>query len=106
MAISRGVALLGTNGGIYLYRVTSSLDLTDVKGGFIKSIVFAVIVSSICCFQGYFCHMRKNGHGAKAVGLATISGVVLSCVMILIADYVVTSLSHVGVAGGQCGASN
>jgi phospholipid/cholesterol/gamma-HCH transport system permease protein len=35
--------------------------------------------------------MRKDGFGAKAVGLATISAVVLSCVMILIADYVVTS---------------
>jgi phospholipid/cholesterol/gamma-HCH transport system permease protein len=86
-----GVLLLGTDGGIYLHRISSSLDITDIKGGFIKSIVFAVIVSSICCFQGYFCHMRKTGHGAKAVGLATISGVVLSCVMILIADYVVTS---------------
>ena len=83
--------LLGTNGGVYLYRVSSSLDASDVKGGFIKSIVFALIVSSVCCFQGYFCHMNRKGHGAKAVGLATISGVVLSCVMILIADYVVTS---------------
>ena len=86
-----GVVLLGTNGGIYLYRLSSALDVADIRGGFIKSIVFAVIVSSICCFQGYFCHMRKNGYGAKAVGLATISGVVVSCVMILIADYVVTS---------------
>lgn len=86
-----GVVLLGTDGGVYLDRISSSLEITDVRGGFIKSVVFAVLVSSICCFQGYFCHMRKTGHGAKAVGLATISGVVLSCVMILIADYVVTS---------------
>ena len=86
-----GVLLLGTNGGTYWYRVQSSLDIVDIRGGFIKSLVFAVIVSSICCFQGYFCHMRSDGFGAKAVGLATISAVVLSCVMILIADYVVTS---------------
>jgi phospholipid/cholesterol/gamma-HCH transport system permease protein len=86
-----GVLLLGTPGGTYWYRVQSSLDMTDVRGGFIKSLVFAAIVASICCFQGYFCHMRKDGFGAKAVGLATISAVVLSCVMILIADYVVTS---------------
>jgi phospholipid/cholesterol/gamma-HCH transport system permease protein len=85
------VVLLGTSGGTYLYRISSSLDISDIRGGFIKSIVFAVVVSAICCFQGYYCHTRKNGHGAKAVGLATISGVVLSCVMILIADYVVTS---------------
>ena len=86
-----GVVLLGTNGGTYLYRIQASLDIVDVRGGFIKSLVFAVIVTVVCCFQGYFCHMRKDGYGAKAVGMATISAVVISCVMILIADYVVTS---------------
>jgi len=86
-----GVVLLGTNSGTYFYRVTASVDIVDVRGGFIKALVFAVIVSVTCCFQGYFCHMRTTGFGAKAVGLATISAVVLSCVMILIADYVVTS---------------
>ena len=86
-----GVLLLGTNAGTYFYRVQSSVDIVDVRGGFIKALVFAVIVSTICCFQGYFCHMRTQGFGAKAVGLATISAVVLSCVLILIADYVVTS---------------
>jgi phospholipid/cholesterol/gamma-HCH transport system permease protein len=35
--------------------------------------------------------MRSDSHGAKSVGLSTTSAVVLSCVMILIADYVVTS---------------
>ena len=86
-----GVLLLGTNAGTYFYRVQSSINMVDVRGGFIKSLVFALIVSCVCCFQGYFCHMRSDGYGAKAVGLATISAVVLSCVMILIADYVVTS---------------
>ena len=86
-----GVLLLGTNGGTYFYRVQSSLNMVDVRGGFIKAFVFAIIVSCICCFQGYFCHMRTDGYGAKAVGLATVSAVVISCVMILIADYVVTS---------------
>jgi phospholipid/cholesterol/gamma-HCH transport system permease protein len=35
--------------------------------------------------------MRSDGYGAKGVSLSTTSAVVLSCVMILIADYVVTS---------------
>lgn len=86
-----GVLLLGTNGGVYFYRVQSSLNMVDIRGGFIKALIFGAIVSCICCFQGYFCHMRTDGYGAKAVGLATVSAVVLSCVMILIADYVVTS---------------
>jgi phospholipid/cholesterol/gamma-HCH transport system permease protein len=86
-----GALMLGTNGGTYWYRVQSSVAMVDVRGGFIKALVFAAIVSCICCFQGYFCHMRPDGYGAKAVGLATISAVVLSCVIILISDYVITS---------------
>ncbi len=87
-----GVLLVGTNGGTYVYHVQSSLNMADIRGGFIKSLVFAAIVSSVCCFQGYFCHMRTDAYGAKSVGLATISAVVLSCVLILISDYVLTSL--------------
>jgi len=87
-----GVVLLGANAGTYLHRVQASMEMKDVTEGFIKAIVFAVIVSTVCCYQGYFAHMRTDSHGAKAVGLATTSAVVLSCVLILVADYVVTSL--------------
>ncbi len=87
-----GVVILGVNSGIYFYRVQASVELKDVTDGFIKAMVFAVIVSTICCYQGYFAHMRTDSHGAKAVGLSTTSAVVLSCVLILVADYVVTSL--------------
>ena len=87
-----GVLLLGANAGTYFYRVQASLEMKDITDGFIKAIVFAVIVSTVCCYQGYFAHMRTDSHGAKAVGLSTTSAVVLSCVLILVSDYVVTSL--------------
>ena len=87
-----GVVLLGVNAGTYFYRVQSSVELKDVTDGFIKALVFAVIVATVCCYQGYFAHLRTDSHGAKAVGLSTTSAVVLSCVLILVADYVVTSL--------------
>jgi len=86
-----GVLLLGANAGTYFYRVQASMEMKDVTDGFIKAIVFAFIVSTVCCYQGYFAHMRTDSHGAKAVGLATTSAVVLSCVLILVSDYVVTS---------------
>ena len=86
-----GVVLLGADQGTYFSRVQSSVEFVDIRDGFIKTLVFAVLVSTICCFQGYFTHMRSDSHGAKSVGLSTTSAVVLSCVMILIADYVVTS---------------
>ena len=86
------VLLLGANASTYVYRVQTSMDMKDITDGLIKSIVFAVIVSTVCCYQGYFTHMRTDSHGAKAVGLSTTSAVVLSCVLILVSDYVVTSL--------------
>jgi phospholipid/cholesterol/gamma-HCH transport system permease protein len=87
-----GVLLLGANASTYVYRVQTSMDLKDITDGLIKAMVFAVIVSTVCCYQGYFAHMRTDSHGAKAVGLSTTSAVVISCVLIMVSDYVVTSL--------------
>ena len=87
-----GVMLLGLNAGVYSHSIQSNVDMKDLTDGFIKAIVFAVIVATVCCYQGYYVHMRKDSHGAKAVGLATTSAVVTSCVLILVSDYVVTSL--------------
>ena len=86
------VVLLGANAGTYFHRVQASLEMKDLTDGFIKAVVFAVIVVTVCCYQGYFTHMRQDSHGAKAVGLSTTSAVVLSSVLILVADYIVTSL--------------
>ncbi|MGO9136052.1 MAG: MlaE family ABC transporter permease [Syntrophales bacterium] len=86
------VVLLGANAGTYFHRVQASLDMKDLTDGFAKAVVFAVIVVTVCCYQGYFTHMRRDSHGAKAVGLSTTSAVVLSSVLILVADYIVTSL--------------
>jgi phospholipid/cholesterol/gamma-HCH transport system permease protein len=86
-----GCVLLGVNSGTYFYRVVASTQLDDIMGGFYKSIVFGLLVVTICCFQGYFTHMRTDSFGAKSVSLSTTSAVVISCVMILISDYVVTS---------------
>jgi phospholipid/cholesterol/gamma-HCH transport system permease protein len=87
-----GVVLLGVNEGAYFYRINSYVEMTDIQGGFIKSTVFALLVSTICCYQGYFTHLRSDGYGSKSVSISTTTAVVLSCVMILVADYVVTSL--------------
>jgi phospholipid/cholesterol/gamma-HCH transport system permease protein len=86
-----GVILMGANSGAYTYRVDASVEWLDVRGGFIKSIVFSVLVITICCFQGFFTHMRTDSYGSRSVSLSTTSAVVISCVMILVADYVVTS---------------
>ena len=85
-----GSVLLGLNPGLYFTRVETSVAMVDVTGGFIKSLVFAVIVVSICCYQGYYTHTRAE-FGAKGVSQSTTSAVVLSCVSVLIADYALTT---------------
>ncbi|MBF0450759.1 MAG: ABC transporter permease [Candidatus Magnetomorum sp.] len=87
-----GVILLGINPALYIKGMESSVVMTDVTGGFIKSIVFSIIVSTICLYQGYYTHRRADGFGAKGVSNATTDAVVMSCVIVLIADYVLTSL--------------
>lgn len=87
-----GVLLLGINEGAYFYRIQSSVTMTDVSGGFLKAVIFAVLVSTVCCHQGYYTHLRRDSVGPAAVGNATTSAVVISCSLILMADYVLTSI--------------
>lgn len=86
-----GSKLLGMNAGIYFYRVQSSVDMSDVNEGFIKSVFFALTVITVSCFQGYYTHLRKEGFGAKGVSLSTTTAVVQACVIVLIVDYILTS---------------
>lgn len=83
--------LLGLNSGRYFSGIESSVVLADVNGGFLKAFVFAIIVITTCCYQGYHVHLRGDAKGPVAVGKATTSAVVTSCVLILISDYVLTS---------------
>ncbi|GFH63041.1 MAG: ABC exporter permease [Candidatus Desulfovibrio kirbyi] len=86
-----GVLLLNVNEGAYFYRIASSVTMTDIGGGFIKSVVFGLLVTTVCCHQGYNAHHRRDSVGPAAVGNATTSAVVISCVLILVSDYALTS---------------
>ena len=86
-----GSVLLGINPGSFFYWMESSVDMHDINGGFLKSIVFALVVAVICCYQGFYTHHQKEGFGAKGVSQSTTRAVVISCVLILITDYVLTS---------------
>ncbi|MEF2143843.1 MAG: ABC transporter permease [Desulfovibrionaceae bacterium] len=87
-----GVLLLGANEGVYFYRIEQSLEWSDISGGFVKSLIFGIVVCTVSCFQGYFTHLRKDGVGPEGVSQATTHAVVMSCVLILMSDYVLTSL--------------
>lgn len=86
-----GVCMLGINEGVYFYKISHAVTMSDVSGGFIKALVFGLLVATVCCHQGYYAHLRRDSVGPEAVGNATTSAVVISCVLILAADYVLTS---------------
>jgi phospholipid/cholesterol/gamma-HCH transport system permease protein len=58
--------------------------LLDPVIGFVKSVAFGFIVTSIACYKGYY-----TGGGAVGVGDSTTQAAVLSCVFILVADLLV-----------------
>ncbi len=86
-----GSVILGLNPAVYFFRVQSGVAMDDLIGSGLKSIVFAVVVATICCFQGFYTHLRPEGFGAKGVSFSTTSAVVISCVLVLITDYIMTS---------------
>jgi phospholipid/cholesterol/gamma-HCH transport system permease protein len=56
--------------------------------GFYKSFVFAIIISTVPAFYGYY----VKG-GALEIGKAGTKSVVVSCILILIADYIVAAIA-------------
>jgi phospholipid/cholesterol/gamma-HCH transport system permease protein len=82
-----GVKLLGLDQGVYFGQMESSVVLKDVADGLLKSVAFGLIISWVCTFKGYF-----TERGAEGVSRSTTSAVVFSSVLVLIGDYVLTSV--------------
>ena len=73
--------------GIFFERIQTFVKFSDVRMLLVKSALFGVIVSTICCKRGF----HASG-GARGVGEATAKAVVSSIVAIFAADYIVTTL--------------
>lgn len=88
-----GVKLLGANEGAFFASMYNDVEFEDIYMGFVKSLIFGLLIVWICSSKGYFVHLeRKGGFGAEGVSRATTSAVVLSSVAILVFDYFLTSL--------------
>jgi phospholipid/cholesterol/gamma-HCH transport system permease protein len=81
--------LLDVNPTVYMKRTFDYLEMADVYGGLLKAVVFGGIIALISCQRGF----NASG-GAQGVGQATTGAVVVSCVLILISDYVMTALLY------------
>ena len=82
-----GTRSLGFNPGAYLTNTVNFLQWQDVSSGLIKSAVFGFIIALMGCYHGF--HSRG---GAQGVGRATTNAVVSASILILAANYVLTSL--------------
>jgi phospholipid/cholesterol/gamma-HCH transport system permease protein len=61
----------------------------DIFSGLIKSVVFAIVICVISCYEGL-----NTKEGAEGVGKATTSSVVRSFILIIAADCLLTALLY------------
>jgi phospholipid/cholesterol/gamma-HCH transport system permease protein len=82
-----GVYKLGFNAGTYLQRTIEFLEPLDVISGLVKAAAFGFLVALMGCYHGY-----RSGRGAQGVGAATTNAVVSASILILVANYGITTL--------------
>ena len=79
----------------YFDNLTQWLNFNDVLVGFLKGMVFGMLVSVIACAFGF----RTTG-GSEGVAKSTTSAVVWSFVMIIISDYVLVRIAFLFLPTG------
>ncbi|HEY5338180.1 MAG TPA: ABC transporter permease [Rhizomicrobium sp.] len=78
---------LGFNGAVYLKNTADFVTGHDVQSGLIKAAVFGFIIALMGCYSGF-----NSKGGAQGVGTATTNAVVSSSILILAANYLLTSI--------------
>ena len=86
-----GSLLLGVDSGIYWSSVEQAVEARDIRECFIKAASFGLLAVTICASQGFHADRCSSATGARAVSAATTRAVVLSSIIILVADYVISS---------------
>jgi phospholipid/cholesterol/gamma-HCH transport system permease protein len=78
---------LGFNGATYIKNTVDFVTNGDVSSGVIKAAVFGFVIALMGCYNGF----HSKG-GAQGVGAATTNAVVSSSILILAANYFLTSV--------------
>lgn len=81
-----GVQLMGVDAGAFWSQTQQAVELGDVSEGIVKSMAFGLVCSLIAVYEGY--HAEPTAAG---VGLATTRTVVVSSVLTLLVDYMLTA---------------
>ena len=82
-----GVQFFGIDQGQFWSQMRGSVEVADVRQGLVKGAAFGVACSLIAVYEGY--HAEPTAEG---VGRATTRTVVISAVVTLILDYILTAL--------------
>ncbi|MBL0691491.1 MAG: ABC transporter permease [SAR324 cluster bacterium] len=80
------VSLLGLDPGLYFNKIDDFMEVRDLVNSSLKAAIFGLILTVVGSYQGF-----NTSGGAKGVGKATTSAVVISAVLILAFDYLLTS---------------
>ena len=82
-----GTRSLGFNSFAYIKNTADFLHVDDVTSGLIKAAVFGFIIAIMGCYHGF-----NSKGGAQGVGRATTNAVVSAAILILAANFALTSL--------------
>jgi phospholipid/cholesterol/gamma-HCH transport system permease protein len=84
-----GTGNLNINPDLYMQTTFKYLELKDIYTGLVKSFVFAIIIALVGCYEGLY-----TKGGAEGVGKATTRSVVISFILIILADCVITAIFY------------
>jgi len=88
-----GVILFDVSAGSYFQNMNDTVLNRDLLMGFIKSIVFGLLIVWISCEKGFNLHLDKNGaYGSEGVSRITTEAVVIASITILFSDYLLSAL--------------
>ena len=82
-----GTKSLGFIEQSYIKNTIDIIEFKDVASGLIKAAVFGFIVAFMGCYHGY-----NSTGGAQGVGKSTTQAVVSASILILAANYILTSI--------------
>ncbi|MDH3758107.1 MAG: lipid asymmetry maintenance ABC transporter permease subunit MlaE [Gammaproteobacteria bacterium] len=82
------VPLLGVDVGSFWQQMQQSVEVADINEGIIKSIAFGIAASLLAVWEGYNAIPTAEG-----VGRATTRTVVLTAIVVLIFDFMITAVA-------------
>lgn len=83
--------VLGLSEPEFMVRLRDWVDWDDIWGGLAKGTVFGLIIGTVACYKGFY-----TEGGARGVGRATTSAVVVASVAILVSNYFIAILLPAG----------